>query len=61
MVRDIFHISGQIVRNARGRVVRIILNEAAPLVRGLSRSLDVLLRPSRIAVNWVIVLLTLSA
>ena len=52
MVRDIFHISGQIVRNARGRVVRIILNEAAPLVRGLSRSLDVLLRPSRIAVNW---------
>jgi hypothetical protein len=52
MVRDIFHISGRIVRNAHGRIVQIILNQAAPLVRGLARSLDVLLRPSRIAVNW---------
>ena len=52
MVRDIFHISGRIVRDRRGRIIQIILNQAAPLVRGLARSLDVLLRPSHIAVNW---------
>jgi Transposase DDE domain group 1 len=52
MVRDILHISGRIVRNAQGRIVQIILNQAAPLVRGVARSLDVLLRPTHIAVNW---------
>lgn len=52
MLRDILHISGRVVRNAHGRIVQIILNQAAPLVRGLARSLDVLLRPTRIAVNW---------
>ena len=52
MVRDIFHISGFVVRNAYGRVVGIVLNERAPLVRGLARSLHVLLRPQRVAVNW---------
>jgi hypothetical protein len=46
MVRDIFHISGVVMRNASGRIVQILLNERAPLVRGLSSSLDVLLRPS---------------
>ncbi len=52
MVRDVFHLSGFLVRNARGRLVEVVLNQRAPLVRGLSRSLDVLLRPSHIAVNW---------
>jgi hypothetical protein len=52
MVRDVLHISGFVVRNAYGRVVQIVLNERAPLVRGLSRSLDVLLRRQRIDVNW---------
>lgn len=52
MVRDVFHISGFLVRNARGRLVEIVLNQQAPLVRGLSRSLDVLLRPAHVAVNW---------
>ena len=52
MVRDIFHISGFVVRNAYGRIVQIVLNEQAPLVRGLSRSLDVLLRRQLIDVNW---------
>jgi hypothetical protein len=52
MVRDIFHISGFLVRNARGRLIAIVLNQRAPLVRGLARSLDVLLRPARMAVNW---------
>lgn len=52
MVRDVFHLSGFLVRNARGRLVEIVFNQRAPLVRGLARSLDVLLYPSRIAINW---------
>jgi hypothetical protein len=52
MVRDIFHLSGFLVHNARGRLVEVVLNQRAPLVRGVARSLDVLLRPSHIAVNW---------
>jgi hypothetical protein len=52
MVRDVFHLSGFLVHNACGRLVEVVLNQRAPLVRGLSRSLDVLLRPSHIAVNW---------
>jgi hypothetical protein len=52
MVRDVFHLSGFLVHNARGRLVAVVLNQRAPLVRGLARSLDVLLRPSHIAINW---------
>lgn len=52
LVRDVFHISGFLVRNARGRICQIVLNQQAPLVRGLSRSLDVLLRPRHVTVNW---------
>jgi hypothetical protein len=52
MVRDIFHISGFLVRNARGRIVEVVLNQRAPLVRNLARSLDVRLRPQHIAVSW---------
>lgn len=52
LVRDVFHISGCLTRDARGRIVAIVLNQRAPLVRGLARSLDVLLRPARIAVIW---------
>jgi hypothetical protein len=52
MVRDIFHLSGFLVHNGRGRLVEVVLNQRAPLVRGIARSLDLLLRPSRIAVNW---------
>lgn len=52
MVRDIFHLSGFLVHNARGKLIGLMLNERAPLVRGLARSLDVLLRPSHIVVNW---------
>ena len=52
MVRDIFHISGFLVRNARGCIVAVVLNQRALLVPGLTRSLDVLLRPRHIAVNW---------
>lgn len=52
MVRDIFHISGFLVRNAQGRIITVVLNQQAPLVHGLVTSLDVLLRPWHIAVNW---------
>ncbi len=52
MVRDIFHISGFLVRNRRGRIVAVVLNQRAPLVRGLARGLDLLLRPAHIAINW---------
>ena len=52
LVRDVFHISGSLVWDARGRIIRIVLNQRAPLARGLARSLDVLLHPAHIAVNW---------
>lgn len=52
LVRDVFHMSGCLVHDRHGRLIKIILNQRAPLVRGVSRSLDVLLRPRHIAVNW---------
>lgn len=52
LVRDVFHVSGYLMRDQRGRLIKIILNQRAPLVRGMSRSLDVLLRPTHVAVNW---------
>ena len=52
LVRDLFHMSGCLVHDRRGRLIKIILNQRAPLVRGVSRSLDVLLRPTHVAVNW---------
>ena len=52
LVRDLFHISGFLLRDAQGQLVGIVLNQHAPLVRGLARSLAVLLRPAHIAVNW---------
>lgn len=52
MVRDVFHISGRFIHNARGRIVTIVLNQAAPRARAVARSLEVLLRPLHIDVNW---------
>jgi hypothetical protein len=52
LLRDVLHISGVVVRNTNGRIVRIVLNQRALLVRGLSRSLDVLLRPQHVTVCW---------
>lgn len=52
MVRDVLHISGFLVRNLHGQIVAIVLNERAPLVRGLVRSLAALLQPAHVAVNW---------
>jgi len=51
MVRDVFHIHGRIELDAKGQVVRIILNQAAPLVCGIGAALQGLLAPAHIAVN----------
>lgn len=52
MVRDIFHISGRLIRNGYGKIVQIVLNQAAPRVRAIARALEMLLRPLRLDVNW---------
>lgn len=51
MVRDVFHITGQIGLDARGHVVEIVLNQAAPLVRGIVKALQTLLAPAHIAIS----------
>lgn len=51
LVRDIFHISGRIICDQMGHIVQIILNQAAPLVRGLVVALQLLLAPAHIAVT----------
>jgi hypothetical protein len=51
LVRDIFHISGRVVVDAMGHIVRIVLNQAAPLVGGIVRALHALLDPAHIAVS----------
>ncbi len=51
MVRDVFHITGRIGFDARGHVVQIVLNQAAPLVRGIDTALQALLAPAHVAVN----------
>jgi hypothetical protein len=51
MVRDVFHISGFLVIDVGGQIVRIVLNQAAPLAPLLVDSLQVLLAPTHVAVN----------
>ncbi len=51
MVRDVFHITGQIGLDAHGHVVWIVLNQAAPLVRGIVTALQAVLAPAHIAVS----------
>ena len=51
MVRDVFHITGQIRLDGYGHVNRIVLNQAAPLVRGIVSALQVLLAPTHIAIS----------
>ena len=51
MVRDVFHITGQIGLDAHGHVVWIVLNQAAPLVRGMVTALQAVLAPAHIAVR----------
>ena len=51
MVRDVFHIQGRVGFDTHGHVIRIVLNQAAPLVRGIGTALQVLLAPAHIAVT----------
>jgi hypothetical protein len=51
MVRDVFHIQGRIGLDARGHVVGIVLNQAAPLVRGIVTALQIVLAPAHVAVS----------
>ena len=52
LVRDVFHVSGFLVHDARGCVTQIVLNQRAPLGHGLEHSFAVLLRPGQVAVSW---------
>jgi hypothetical protein len=52
LVRDVLHISGFLIFTPNGRLSGIVLNQRAPLARNLCRGFDLILRPSRIAVNW---------
>lgn len=51
MVRDVFQISGFVVSDTLGHIVQIVLNQAAPLARGLVDGLLALLAPEHIAVS----------
>jgi hypothetical protein len=51
MVRDVLHISGYVVLDALGRIVQIVLNEAAPLARLLAAAFDELLQTEHVAVS----------
>ena len=51
MVRDVFHVSGFVVRDAHGQMVQLVLNQAAPLARGLADALGTLLAPLHVAVT----------
>jgi hypothetical protein len=51
MVRDVFHMQGRIGLDTHGHIVRIVLNQAAPLVCGIGAALQVLLAPADIAVT----------
>jgi hypothetical protein len=51
MVRDVFHISGFLLLDARGQVIQLILNQAAPLASALVDPLRTLLLCAHVAVN----------
>jgi hypothetical protein len=51
LVRDVFRISGFVVRDAGGRLIAVVLNEAAPLAHGLAAALCQLLAPLHVAVT----------
>jgi hypothetical protein len=51
MVRDVLHISGFLLIDARGQVTQIVLNQAAPLAPALVHPLRKLLLGAHVAVN----------
>jgi len=52
LVRDVWHISGFVEQDEQGQLTRIVLNQLAPLARGLGSALQRLLAPSHVVVNW---------
>jgi len=52
LVRDIWHISGFVERDRQGHHIRIVLNQLAPMARGLGMALRQLLTPTQVVVNW---------
>jgi hypothetical protein len=51
IVRDVFHVSRQIVFDHRQSISQILLNPADPLAKGLATGLFALLGSEHIAVN----------
>lgn len=52
MIRDVFHISGFLVMDAKAQqIVQIVLNQAAPLASPLVGSLHCLLAPAQVAIE----------
>ena len=51
LVRDVWHISGFVERDGHGQLTRIVLNQLAPMARGLGLALQRLLAPSQVVVN----------
>jgi hypothetical protein len=51
LVRDIWHISGFVERDKHGQIIRLVLNQLAPLARGLGMALRRLLAPAHVVVN----------
>ena len=51
LVRDVWHISGFVERDRHGHIIRIVLNQLAPVARGLGKALRRLLAPSLVVVN----------
>jgi hypothetical protein len=50
-VRDVLKVSGFLVHDATGRILRIVLNAASPLARSLRPALAALLLPEAIEIN----------
>src|SRR5919109_170592 len=51
LVRDVWHISGFVERDAHGHLTRIALNQLAPVAQGLGLALQQLLAPAQVVVN----------
>jgi hypothetical protein len=51
LVRDVWHISGFVECDRHGHLTRIVLNQLAPLARGLGIALRKLLAPTHVVIN----------
>ncbi|HEV8492044.1 MAG TPA: transposase [Candidatus Angelobacter sp.] len=51
LVRDVWHISGFVERDRHGDLTRIVLNQLAPLARGLGMAFRQLLAPTQVVIN----------